>query len=111
MRGGSRGRPQFLKLRSLKRNEYTKPAMRDLVFLEQSPTFCNKDDRIGIVGTRGRQCSLSAKGKKNCSKMCCGRGYRTTKYIKKETCNCKFYWCCTVKCQYCYKNATRHTCK
>ena len=111
MRGGSRGRPQFLKLRNLKRNDYTKPSSRDLVFLEESPSFCDRDDRIGILGTRGRQCNSTSRGDRNCSKMCCGRGHNTVRYVKKETCRCKFFWCCTVRCEYCTRNATKHICK
>ena len=111
MRGGSRGRPQFLKLRNLKRDDYKKPAFRDLVYLDKSPSFCDRDARMGILGTRDRQCTLSGKGERKCSKMCCGRGHRTVKYVKTETCRCKFFWCCTVKCQYCKKNATKHICR
>ncbi|CAK8685468.1 unnamed protein product [Clavelina lepadiformis] len=104
---GPRGRPQFL---ILKHEARKKPFVRDLVYLDRSPSFCEKDVGRGILGTHGRQCNATTKSEKNCAFMCCNRGHYTVEYLKTEPCNCKFFWCCTVQCDYCTSNARNYTC-
>ncbi|XP_018917980.1 protein Wnt-10a [Bemisia tabaci] len=74
-----------------------------LLYYEKSPTFCEKDPSIDSPGTEGRQCNLTSKGHDSCASLCCGRGYTSVKKLKKERCNCKFQWCCTVSCETCLK--------
>ncbi|KAB0396625.1 hypothetical protein E2I00_020155, partial [Balaenoptera physalus] len=49
----------------------------------------------------GRLCNRTSPGADGCDTMCCGRGYNTHQYTKVWQCNCKFHWCCFVKCNTC----------
>uniref|UniRef100_H2YRP8 Protein Wnt n=1 Tax=Ciona savignyi TaxID=51511 RepID=H2YRP8_CIOSA len=104
--GGKRRRPHILKIR----NKARKPSPRELVFLDTSPEFCERDRRTGIFGTSGRQCNGSAQNYSGCDSLCCNRGYRTAEYDKQEPCRCKFFWCCTVTCQKCIRKVKTYTC-
>ena len=87
-----------------------KPAKDELVYMEDSPDYCEYDPGIGSLGTRGRQCNKTSYGLDGCSLMCCGRGYYTTEREIKEDCNCKFLWCCRVECDKCSKKIEEHFC-
>ncbi|XP_059167225.1 protein Wnt-1-like [Physella acuta] len=87
-----------------------KPEKTDLVYFEESPSFCEKDQGIGIEGTVGRECNGTSLGVDGCDLMCCGRGYKTEEYLAQERCQCIFIWCCDVKCKVCPVTRTRHTC-
>lgn len=43
--------------------------------------------------------------------MCCGRGYDTSRVSRMTKCECKFHWCCAVRCQDCLEVVDIHTCK
>lgn len=43
--------------------------------------------------------------------MCCGRGYDTTRVTRVTQCECKFHWCCAVRCKECRNTVDVHTCK
>lgn len=90
--------------------EHKPPSVKDLVYLEQSPSFCERNPRLGIQGTQGRQCNDTSIGVDGCDLMCCGRGYRTQDVIVTERCSCTFHWCCEVKCKVCRTKKTIHTC-
>ncbi|OWK06840.1 WNT2 [Cervus elaphus hippelaphus] len=47
----------------------------------------------------------------SCEVMCCGRGYDTSHITRKTKCECKFHWCCAVRCQDCVEALDVHTCK
>jgi wingless-type MMTV integration site family protein 16 len=85
----------------------------DLVYVERSPNYCRPDVSRGILGTRGRECKRgsNALGPDSCHSLCCGRGYKTTQVRLIERCQCKFFWCCEVKCKTCESVFDRHTCK
>lgn len=87
-----------------------RPKKRDLVYLDQSPDYCNALPEVGSVGTSGRQCSQSSYGLDGCQLLCCGRGYRT--YVEEVTddCDCKFIWCCHVECRKCVTQVERQYC-
>ncbi|OWF55276.1 protein Wnt-1-like isoform X2 [Mizuhopecten yessoensis] len=87
-----------------------KPGRRDLVYFEQSPTFCDRDDSIGFPGTKGRECNATSIGIDGCDLMCCGRGFNSESYTVRERCSCIFQWCCHVKCETCTRTKIRHTC-
>lgn len=87
-----------------------KPGIMDLVYIESSPDYCRRNARTGVPGTRGRECNIDSTGTDGCGLMCCGRGYRTKKVEIVERCNCKFQWCCTVRCEKCRKRVTKHIC-
>ena len=90
---------------------YTKYTSKDIVYLSDSPTYCQKDLRIGSFGTRGRKCVKNGNALNDCSTLCCGRGYYTRREIIKEKCGCEFIWCCEVRCQICESEQNVHYCK
>jgi wingless-type MMTV integration site family, member 5 len=90
---------------------YAKPTREDLIYIEDSPNYCDNDRRLGIIGTHGRQCNRNSFGADSCHIMCCGRGYYVQKTIKEEKCKCKFQWCCSVKCETCITEVETYICK
>lgn len=90
--------------------EHKPPGQKDLVYVEPSPPFCEKNPKLGILGTHGRQCNDTSIGVDGCDLMCCGRGHRTQEVTVIERCSCTFHWCCEVKCQLCRTKKTIHTC-
>uniref|UniRef100_A0A182LYH7 Protein Wnt n=1 Tax=Anopheles culicifacies TaxID=139723 RepID=A0A182LYH7_9DIPT len=90
--------------------EHKPPGTKDLVYLEPSPGFCERNPRLGIQGTHGRQCNDTSIGVDGCDLMCCGRGYRTQEVTVVERCACTFHWCCEVKCKLCRTKKIIHTC-
>lgn len=65
----------------------------------------------GSLGTAGRVCNLTSRGMDSCEVMCCGRGYDTSRVTRMTKCECKFHWCCAVRCQDCLEALDVHTCK
>lgn len=90
--------------------EHKPPSSDDLVYLEPSPGFCEKDPKLGIQGTYGRQCNETSPGVDGCDLMCCGRGSKPQEVTSIERCNCTFRWCCEVKCDVCKFKKKIHTC-
>ncbi|XP_054718174.1 protein Wnt-11b-2-like [Uloborus diversus] len=82
----------------------------DLIFVAKSPDYCLRDDRVGSAGTHGRLCNVTSQGTDSCDSMCCGRGYRTFTMEKLDRCQCKYYWCCYVKCKTCRTWVNAHEC-
>lgn len=80
-----------------------------LVYMLDSPDYCKENIIPGWMGTRGRQCSrskgddVSSNERKSCKNICrnCGLKVRKEQKIRKRRCNCKFNWCCDVKCDIC----------
>ncbi|KAL1513967.1 hypothetical protein ABEB36_003301 [Hypothenemus hampei] len=87
------------------------PTAYDLVYLEDSPDYCVRNDVTGSLGTQGRPCNRTSPDVDGCNILCCGRGYNTIKAVVKERCQCKFKWCCEVQCKTCVKSLDTHTCK
>jgi len=83
----------------------------DLVYINQSPSYCTTAVRHGSYGTKGRLCSAEAGRADSCSDLCCGRGYQTEMEEMKERCNCKFQWCCKVVCKTCVSSQIKTRCK
>ncbi|KAL7985374.1 hypothetical protein Chor_003944, partial [Crotalus horridus] len=65
----------------------------------------------GSLGTAGRVCNKVSRGTDGCEVMCCGRGYDTTQVTRVTKCECKFHWCCAVRCKECEDTVDIHTCK
>lgn len=86
---------------------------RDLVFLEESPNYCERDPSSQSQGTEGRDCNRTSRGVTDgsCDLLCCGRGYDTHQYTRTWQCNCKFHWCCYVNCHTCREKTERYVCK
>lgn len=102
--------PQFLKLKRSKR-PHRKPRPRDLVYLENSPNYCEKEKSVGSLGTVGRECNRTSSEIDGCDLLCCGRGYNTHQYMRTWQCNCKFHWCCYVNCDTCREKTENYVCK
>ncbi len=109
VRASRNKRPTFLKVK--KPYSYRKPMDMDLVYIEKSPNYCEADPVTGSMGTQGRICNKTAQQPNGCDLMCCGRGYNTHQYSRVWQCNCKFLWCCYVKCNTCSERTEVHTCK
>lgn len=101
--------PTFLKIKQIR--SYQKPMETDLVYIDKSPNYCEEDASTGSVGTQGRLCNRTSPSTDGCHMMCCGRGYNTHQYTKVWQCNCKFHWCCFVKCNTCSERTEVFTCK
>ncbi|XP_040100298.1 protein Wnt-9b [Oryx dammah] len=81
------------------------PRPGDLVYMEDSPSFCRPSKYS--PGTGGRVCSREA----SCSSLCCGRGYDTQSRLAAFSCHCQTQWCCYVECQQCVREELVYTCK
>lgn len=77
----------------------------DLVYLEESPSFC-RASRYS-PGTGGRSCAKDT----SCQSLCCGRGYNTAMHLTSLSCHCQVRWCCHVECQTCVREEEVYTCK
>lgn len=77
----------------------------DLVYLEDSPSFC-RPSRYS-PGTGGRSCAKDT----SCQSLCCGRGYNTAMRLTSLSCHCQVRWCCHVECQTCVREEEVYTCK
>ncbi|XP_026885585.2 protein Wnt-9b [Electrophorus electricus] len=89
----------------LQGNASPRPRPTELVFLEESPSFC-RPSRYS-PGTAGRSCSKDT----SCSSLCCGRGYNTALHLATLSCHCQVRWCCHVECQTCVREEEVYTCK
>ncbi|RMC10184.1 hypothetical protein DUI87_12984 [Hirundo rustica rustica] len=83
----------------------------DLLYVNKSPNYCVEDQKLGIPGTQGRECNRTSQGPEGCNLLCCGRGYNTHVVRHVERCECKFVWCCYVRCRRCETMTDVHTCK
>ncbi|KAK4808412.1 hypothetical protein QYF61_004865 [Mycteria americana] len=81
------------------------PRSTDLVYVEDSPSFCRPSKYS--LGTAGRTCSREG----NCDSMCCGRGYNTQSRLVTFSCHCQVQWCCYVECQQCMQEEVVYSCK
>ncbi|KAM9824211.1 protein Wnt-16 [Neosynchiropus ocellatus] len=81
------------------------------IYLNKSPNYCLEDRRLGMLGTRGRRCNRTSSGPDGCNLLCCGRGYNTHVVRHVQRCECKFVWCCYVRCKRCESMNDMHTCK
>lgn len=84
---------------------------KELIYTENSPSYCEQEDKFGSIGTQGRECNRTPGSVKNCDVMCCNRGHRRKIVTFTKDCNCKFVWCCELKCQKCTHVEERYYCK
>lgn len=87
-----------------------RPTKRDLVYLHDSPDFCDFNPTYGSLGTRGRECNVTSYGLDGCALMCCGRLHYSQEQLLVQDCHCKFHWCCRVVCKKCHTKVVRHFC-
>lgn len=83
----------------------------DLIYYTISPDYCLPDAALGSLGTKDRACDKDSSGSGGCRTMCCGRGYKTETVEVRQRCDCKYYWCCYVKCKTCTKVIEVHRCR
>ena len=89
-----------------------------LVYLSDSPDYCQRNKSYGSQGTLGRVCRIPHRGstrgsRDHCKELCYSCGY-TIKYElrpKKVKCNCRFRWCCEVVCDTCHEAEDVLVCK
>nr|XP_058947763.1 protein Wnt-5b-like isoform X1 [Pocillopora verrucosa] len=79
-----------------------------LVFTKESPNYCDKSS--DFPSTVGRLCTATSYGSDSCENLCCGRGFQKAQVRVKKRCECKFHWCCEIRCKQCEQIETRHTC-
>ncbi|NXJ13136.1 WNT8C protein, partial [Odontophorus gujanensis] len=89
----------------------------ELVFLEDSPDYCTRNASLGHHGTEGREClqtgkNLSQWERRSCRRLCteCGLRVEERRTEVVSSCNCKFHWCCTVRCEQCRQLVAKHFC-
>lgn len=89
----------------------------ELIYLEDSPDYCAKNASLGLQGTEGRECVQNGDGlsqweKRSCRRLCheCGLRVEERRTETVSSCNCKFHWCCTVKCERCSQVKVKHVC-
>ncbi|MGH0116384.1 UNVERIFIED_CONTAM: hypothetical protein FKN15_035688 [Acipenser sinensis] len=92
-------------------------ARTELIYFEESPDYCMKNVSLGLYGTEGRECLQSARNlsqweRRSCRRLCheCGHKVEERRTEISSSCNCKFHWCCTVKCEQCKQVVTKHFC-
>ncbi|KAL3848192.1 hypothetical protein ACJMK2_019066 [Sinanodonta woodiana] len=83
----------------------------ELVYYTKSPDYCSPDPKSGSVGTQGRACIPDSPEPRGCNLMCCGRGHISEIMEIVERCECKYYWCCYVKCKSCTRTMDVHRCR
>ncbi|MGH0116630.1 UNVERIFIED_CONTAM: hypothetical protein FKN15_012225, partial [Acipenser sinensis] len=89
----------------------------ELIYFEESPDYCIKNVSLGLYGTEGREClqiarNLSQWERRSCRRLCheCGHKVEERRTEIISSCNCKFHWCCTVKCEQCKQVVTKRFC-
>nr|QEQ06475.1 Wnt8a [Hippocampus erectus] len=89
----------------------------ELIFFEDSPDYCVRNRSLGYEGTEGRECLKGDKSmrrweRKSCRRLCyeCGLRVAEKRTEVVSSCNCKFHWCCTVKCDRCTHIVTKYYC-
>nr|CDO67895.1 Wnt H SciWntH [Sycon ciliatum] len=85
---------------SLKTVRRRRSGKTTLVFMKRSPSYCCTDRSQGILGTEGRSCNSHD----SCRKICCSE---EKEEIGLDKCNCKFIFCCELKCEKCLRRQYR----
>ncbi|EDO45513.1 predicted protein [Nematostella vectensis] len=82
----------------------------NFIYSESSPDYCQRNMTVGSAGVLGRECEGSKDELVRCRQLCDSCRFDTQEFteIKNTFCNCKFHWCCKVKCMTC-KETTRKT--
>ena len=104
--------------RSLGSVDSDKIKKRKLVFLKPSPDYCRINHRLGHRGVRGRTCELDPQDpthlmqESKCATICtsCGLQVKREVVLVERSCNCRFEWCCNIKCSTCTSKRIKLTC-
>ena len=93
------------------KREKTQEKLDDqLTYFAKSENFCVQNLSMGVMGTYGRTCNSTSQGNDGCDTMCCGRSFKNNYLTIKDKCNCRFVWCCDVKCDPCTVKKKVETC-
>eukprot|EP00111_Clytia_hemisphaerica_P015917 TCONS_00047033-protein len=110
--GNDDGNSKNTEIRLVETNpNYNKYSAKDMVYIKDSPSYCEKKLSIGSYGVAGRSCTKTGNSVNDCNMLCCDRGYYSRREIVKAKCGCKLIWCCEVKCKTCEKEQNNHYCK
>jgi len=90
---------------------YNKYSAKDMVYIRDSPSYCDRDLKIGSFGVAGRPCTKTGDPFTDCSNMCCAKGHYSRRELVKKKCACKLIWCCEVKCKICENEQNNHYCR
>ncbi|XP_054648185.1 protein Wnt-8a-like isoform X1 [Dunckerocampus dactyliophorus] len=89
----------------------------ELIYLENSPDYCVRNQSTGYLGTEGRECLKGDKNmpqweRKSCRRLCyeCSLRVVEKRIEVVSSCNCKFHWCCTVRCDKCTQVVAKYYC-
>uniref|UniRef100_UPI00358DE9EA protein Wnt-8b-like n=1 Tax=Myxine glutinosa TaxID=7769 RepID=UPI00358DE9EA len=86
-----------------------------LVYMEDSPDYCGRNDSLGEAGAAGRECRRPGGNStsNSCVQLCtaCGLSVTERKVEVIVTCNCTFTWCCKVTCDHCHRILEKFYCE
>jgi wingless-type MMTV integration site family, member 4 len=83
----------------------------NLIYLRDSPSFCDHNHNWGSLGTSGRLCNATDhSAADSCNHLCCQRNFIRVEYTQEVDCDCKFHWCCEVRCKKCKQVTVTATC-
>ncbi|KAH8273106.1 hypothetical protein KR018_001062 [Drosophila ironensis] len=87
-----------------------------LVFMQDSPNYCEPEASGRWKGTRGRQCSKGGSGsleeRLSCQQLCRVCGFRVRAQIVKSErrCNCTLGWGFRLQCDVCIQHERQYSC-
>ncbi|KAH8358642.1 hypothetical protein KR093_001494 [Drosophila rubida] len=87
-----------------------------LVYMEDSPNYCEPEASGRWAGTRGRQCSKtggsSVEERLSCQQLCrvCGFRVRSQHVRHERRCNCKLVWGFRLQCDVCVQLERQYSC-
>ena len=84
----------------------------DIIYIENSPSYCAKNVHYGSAGTHGRECDPHSSGPNSCNNLCtqCNRGHVQVREQLQENCFCEFVFCCEIRCHVCTKTRAYYVC-
>lgn len=83
----------------------------DLIYRDVN-NWCEPDHNTGSLGVVGRECSSYPNDPNSCRKLCgtCGKHSTESRLFQEFQCNCKFLFCCEIKCEMCTEQRTLFRC-
>ncbi|XP_065179697.1 protein Wnt-7b-like [Sycon ciliatum] len=103
--------PDSAKQKLVPQDTERKVDIKDSLHLHQSPSYCDRDPVVGSLGTAGRECGQRRVKQSICPTLCCDRGSMPRRAVLHKQCNCRFEWCCRVRCDTCEEVEETYKCK
>ena len=84
----------------------------DLVYNHRTGDLCDRHLSRGILGVRGRECSLNRNHTNYCDVFCCWHGYETQVESITYECNCRLIWLpyLQLNCSLCRREIVKYVC-